>query len=153
MGSRVEGDVVGCTTRGSVGRPRVHGRRLRRRRGGGEEGGEESSEGEAPTYPYPQPRAWLKPRPLAWSVEQRQSHYSTVAQCIASCRTGAPLRIELQLLQFRNRRGEPRVFCTFCSHLQPFSARLPPKKDVVRRKALQSCPAQRKNFLQRGRVE
>ena len=47
MGSRVEGDAVGCTTRGSVGRPRVHGRRVRRGRGGGEEGGEESGEGEA----------------------------------------------------------------------------------------------------------
>ena len=75
------------TTRGSVGRPQVYWRRVRRRRGGGEEGGEESGEGEALTCPYPQPRAWLKPRPLAWSVEQRQSHYSTVAQCISSCRT------------------------------------------------------------------
>ena len=37
------------TTRGSVGRPRVYGRRVRRRRGGGEEGGKESGEGEAPT--------------------------------------------------------------------------------------------------------
>jgi hypothetical protein len=37
------------TTRGSVGRPRVYGRRVRRRRGGGEEGGEESGEGEALT--------------------------------------------------------------------------------------------------------
>ena len=50
MGSRVEGDEVGCTTRGEASgddlkRPRVHGQ-VRRRRGGGEEGGEESGEGE-----------------------------------------------------------------------------------------------------------
>ena len=54
MGSRVEGDAVGCTARVSVGRPRVHGGRVRRRRGGGgEEGGEESGEGEALTNPIP----------------------------------------------------------------------------------------------------
>ena len=57
MGSRVEGDAVGCTTRVSVGRPRVHGGRVRRRRGGGgEEGGEESGEGEALTNPIPNRR-------------------------------------------------------------------------------------------------
>ena len=63
MDSRVEGDEVGCTTRGEASgddlkRPRVHGR-VRRRIGGGEESGE----GEALTQLYPQPGAWLKPRP------------------------------------------------------------------------------------------
>jgi len=60
VGARMEGDEVGCTTRGWEGddlkrapvapgpRPRVHGR-VRRRRGGGEEGGEESGEGETLT--------------------------------------------------------------------------------------------------------
>ena len=67
MDSRVEGDEVGCTTRGEASgddlkRPRVHGR-VRRRIGGGEESGEESGEGEALTQLYPQPGAWLKPRP------------------------------------------------------------------------------------------
>ena len=81
MGARVEGDEVGCTARGSVGRRlearagsagprprvRVHGLGwcmggVRRRRGGGE-GGEESGEGETLTYLCLLPRAWLKPRP------------------------------------------------------------------------------------------
>ena len=67
-GARVEGDEVGCTARGSVGRRlearagsagprprvRVHGSAgawagVRRRRGGDEEGGEESGEGETLT--------------------------------------------------------------------------------------------------------
>ena len=64
---RVEGDEVGwCTTRGRAttceAAAGVHGR-VRRRRGGGEEGGEESGESETLTKLYPQPRAWLKPRP------------------------------------------------------------------------------------------
>jgi len=82
VGARVEGDEVGCTARGSVGRRlearagsagprprvRVHGSAgawagVRRRRGGGEEGGEESGEGETLTYLCLLPRAWLKPRP------------------------------------------------------------------------------------------
>jgi hypothetical protein len=112
---------------------------VRRRRGGGEEGGEESGEGEALTCPYPQ---------LAWSLEQRQSHYSTVAQCISSCRTGAPLRIELQLLQFRNRRGALRIFLYFSFLPAAFFGAPPPMKDIVRHKALQSRPAQRKKLLQ-----
>jgi len=82
-------------------------------------------------------------------VEQRQSHYSTVvAQCISTCRTGTPLRIELQLLQFRNRRGALRVFLYFSFLPAAFFGAPPPMKDIVRHKALQSCPAQRKKLLQ-----
>ena len=47
-------------------------------------------------------------------MERRQKPLLPSRQCsIASCRTGAPLRIELRLLQFRNRRGELRVFVLF----------------------------------------
>ena len=51
----------GGARRGESGRG-VHGR-VRRRRGGGDEGGEESGESETLIYFYPQPEAWLKPRP------------------------------------------------------------------------------------------
>ena len=71
---------------------------------------------------------------------------------IANCLTGAPLRIELRLLEFQNRHGELRVFLYFSFLPAAFFDAPPAMKGIVRRKALHICPAQRKKFCSRGRA-
>ena len=85
-----------------------------------------------------------------------KSHYTKplhsspgVAKCIASCRTGAPWRIELRLLDFQNRRGELRVYVLFVLTCSLFR-RASPMKDIVRRKALQSAPRSGRIFAAEG---
>ena len=65
------------------------------------------------------------------------------------CRTGAPLRIELRLLEFQNRRGELRVFVLFLLTCSLFDAP-PSMKGIVRRKALQSASRSERNFAAEG---
>jgi hypothetical protein len=85
-------------------------------------------------------------------VAQRQKPLlpRAVAQCIASCRAGAPWRIGLRLLDFQNRRGELRVFLYFSFLPAAFFGAPPPKKDIVRRKALQSAPRSGRIFAAEG---
>ena len=85
-------------------------------------------------------------------MEQQQSHYPTVAQCIASCRIGAPLRIELRLFGFRNRRGELRVFLYVAFLPAAFFGAPPPLKGVVRRKALYPARAAEEIFAAEGKL-
>ena len=86
-------------------------------------------------------------------MERRQKPLLPSRQCsIASCRTGAGLRIELRLLEFQNRRGELRVYVLFVHLPAAFFGAPPPMKDIVRRKAFAICPAQRKKFCIRGRA-
>ena len=67
---------------------------------------------------------------------QRQS------RCSAVPAAPAPLRIELRLLDFQNRRGELHLFILVRAYLQSFRRAPPSQRGFLRRKA--PCPAQRK---------
>ena len=94
---------------------------------GCDEGGnwqKEGGEGGATTpNPNPNPNRGRGLSLARLECGQRQSRCSGALPLAAP----APLRIELRLLDFQNRRGELRVFFgSFRAYLQPFSARLPP---------------------------
>ena len=114
---------------------------------GCDEGGswqKEGGEGGATTpNPNPNPNRGRGLSLARLECGQRQSRCSGALPLAAP----APLRIELRLLQFRNRRGELRVFvlvvlsCSLFRRASPHEEYRAPRGAAIR-------PAQRKKFLQ-----
>jgi hypothetical protein len=78
-----------------------------------------------------------------------KSHCSPVPSALPVCRTGAPLRIELRLLEIQNHRGELRVHVLFVLTCRLFR-RASPHEGYRAPQGAAICPAQRKNFCIRG---